>query len=71
MAGMKVQVVEVDKDGNIDMVHLKALVSPTGGSSPGQAVVSGATCPNPLRGKYSQRITLLYWRLPIEALRLR
>uniref|UniRef100_A0A8C4ZWV2 Glycine dehydrogenase (aminomethyl-transferring) n=1 Tax=Gadus morhua TaxID=8049 RepID=A0A8C4ZWV2_GADMO len=26
MAGMKVQVVEVDKDGNIDMVHLKALV---------------------------------------------
>lgn len=27
MAGMKVQVVEVDKDGNIDLVHLKALVS--------------------------------------------
>lgn len=26
MAGMKVQVVEVDKDGNIDMAHLKALV---------------------------------------------
>uniref|UniRef100_A0A8C7YK52 Glycine cleavage system P protein n=1 Tax=Oryzias sinensis TaxID=183150 RepID=A0A8C7YK52_9TELE len=26
MAGMKVQVVEVDKDGNIDLVHLKALV---------------------------------------------
>jgi len=28
MAGMKVQVVEVDKDGNIDMTHLKALVRP-------------------------------------------
>lgn len=27
MAGMKVQVVEVDKDGNIDLAHLKALVS--------------------------------------------
>uniref|UniRef100_A0A4W6EKK6 Glycine dehydrogenase (decarboxylating) n=1 Tax=Lates calcarifer TaxID=8187 RepID=A0A4W6EKK6_LATCA len=26
MAGMKVQVVEVDKDGNIDLAHLKALV---------------------------------------------
>uniref|UniRef100_A0A8C4NWG4 glycine dehydrogenase (aminomethyl-transferring) n=1 Tax=Dicentrarchus labrax TaxID=13489 RepID=A0A8C4NWG4_DICLA len=26
MAGMKVQVVEVDKDGNIDMAHLKSLV---------------------------------------------
>ena len=26
MAGMKVQVVEVDKDGNIDMANLKALV---------------------------------------------
>uniref|UniRef100_A0AAR2JKK0 glycine dehydrogenase (aminomethyl-transferring) n=1 Tax=Pygocentrus nattereri TaxID=42514 RepID=A0AAR2JKK0_PYGNA len=26
MAGMKVQVVEVDKDGNIDVVHLKAMV---------------------------------------------
>uniref|UniRef100_A0A8C9Y780 Glycine dehydrogenase (decarboxylating) n=1 Tax=Sander lucioperca TaxID=283035 RepID=A0A8C9Y780_SANLU len=26
MAGMKVQVVEVDKDGNIDMAHLNALV---------------------------------------------
>lgn len=26
MAGMKVQVVEVDKDGNIDLSHLKALV---------------------------------------------
>uniref|UniRef100_A0A667XFE0 Glycine dehydrogenase (decarboxylating) n=1 Tax=Myripristis murdjan TaxID=586833 RepID=A0A667XFE0_9TELE len=26
MAGMKVQVVEVDKDGNIDMAHLKTLV---------------------------------------------
>ena len=26
MAGMKVQVVEVDKDGNIDLAHLKSLV---------------------------------------------
>lgn len=26
MAGMKVQVVEVDKEGNIDLAHLKALV---------------------------------------------
>lgn len=26
MAGMKVQVVEVDKDGNIDLAHLKVLV---------------------------------------------
>lgn len=26
MAGMKVQVVEVDKDGNIDLAHLTALV---------------------------------------------
>lgn len=26
MAGMKVQVVEVDKDGNIDVSHLKAMV---------------------------------------------
>ncbi|MEQ2308533.1 hypothetical protein AMECASPLE_029123, partial [Ameca splendens] len=26
MAGMKVQVVEVDKDGNIDLAHLKTLV---------------------------------------------
>ncbi len=26
MAGMKVQVVEVDKDGNIDASHLKAMV---------------------------------------------
>lgn len=26
MAGMKVQVVEVDKDGNIDVAHLKAMV---------------------------------------------
>lgn len=26
MAGMKVQVVEVDKDGSIDVAHLKALV---------------------------------------------
>ena len=26
MAGMKVQVVEVDKDGSIDVVHLKAMV---------------------------------------------
>lgn len=26
MAGMKVQVVEVDKDGSIDVAHLKAMV---------------------------------------------
>lgn len=26
MAGMKVQVVEVDKDGNIDLPHLRTLV---------------------------------------------
>lgn len=26
MAGMKVQVVEVDKDGNIDLAHLRNLV---------------------------------------------
>lgn len=26
MAGMKIQVVEVDKDGNIDVAHLKAMV---------------------------------------------
>lgn len=29
MAGMKVQVVEVDKEGGIDMVHLRALVRPS------------------------------------------
>lgn len=29
MAGMKVQVVEVDKDGNTDLAHLKALVRTT------------------------------------------
>lgn len=26
MAGLKVQVVEVDRDGNIDIAHLKAMV---------------------------------------------
>lgn len=65
MAGMKVQVVEVDKDGNTDLVHLKALVRTHLHSSGFHAT---ATCDH--KGRHRSTKPDRFWLPSISALDL-